>query len=80
MPLLAYGLLFLWGGMFVGIYTVMMGVVGNRFRGGDLVSVYSVMSTACGIGAFVDPGATGMAMNLPPPGFPILQLLPAPCS
>ncbi|MDN7352069.1 MFS transporter [Acetobacter senegalensis] len=69
-PLLAYGLLFLWGGVFVGIYTVMMGVVGNRFRGGDLVSVYSAMSIAWGIGAFVGPGTTGMAMNLNTHGLP----------
>ncbi|KXV28336.1 transporter [Gluconobacter japonicus] len=69
-PLLAYGLLFVWGGVFVGIYTVMMGVVGNRFRGGNLVSVYSVMSIAWGIGAFVGPGATGMAMNLTSHGLP----------
>ncbi len=32
-PLLAYPLLFLWGGVFVGIYTVMMALVGSRFKG-----------------------------------------------
>lgn len=38
-PFLAYPLLFVWGGLFVGIYTIMMAVVGSRFHGGDLVSV-----------------------------------------
>jgi MFS family permease len=31
-PALAYALLFVWGGLFVGIYTVMMSLVGSRFR------------------------------------------------
>ncbi|ATJ92704.1 MFS transporter [Acetobacter tropicalis] len=69
-PPLAYGLLFLWGGIFVGIYTVMMGVVGREFRGGDLVSVYSVMSIAWGVGAFIGPGATGVAMDITKHGLP----------
>ncbi|WP_173584136.1 MFS transporter [Acetobacter musti] len=69
-PSLAYGLLFLWGGVFVGIYTVMMGVIGSRFRGGDLVSVYSVISIAWGVGAFIGPGATGLAMDLTKHGLP----------
>lgn len=69
-PPLAYALLFLWGGVFVGIYTVMMGVVGNRFRGGDLVSVYSVMSIAWGLGAFIGPGTTGVVMDITQHGLP----------
>ncbi len=36
---LAYRLLFVWGGLLVGIYTIMMAMVGSRFQGGDLVSV-----------------------------------------
>lgn len=69
-PVMAYALLFLWGGVFVGIYTVMMAIVGSRFRGGDLVSIYSVMSIAWGAGAFIGPSATGLAMNLTTQGLP----------
>lgn len=69
-PFLAYPLLFVWGGLFVGIYTIMMAVVGSRFQGGDLVSIYAVMSVAWGLGAFFGPGAAGVAMDLTRYGLP----------
>lgn len=69
-PAFAYVLLFFWGGLFVGIYTVMMALVGSRFKGGDLVSIYAVMSVAWGAGAFVGPGAAGLAMDLTLHGLP----------
>lgn len=74
-PLLAYPLLFVWGGVFVGIYTVMMAIVGSRFAGGDLVSVYAVMSIAWGVGAFVGPSAAGAAMDFTLHGLPIFAAL-----
>ena len=74
-PFLAYPLLFLWGGLFVGIYTIMMAVVGSRFQGGDLVSVYAVMSVAWGIGAFIGPGSAGAAMDLTRHGLPIFAAI-----
>jgi MFS family permease/uncharacterized membrane protein HdeD (DUF308 family) len=74
-PVLAYMLLFVWGGLFVGIYTVMMALVGSRFRGGDLVSVYAVMSVAWGAGAFIGPGAAGAAMDLTRHGLAIFAAI-----
>ena len=74
-PFLAYPLLFVWGGLFVGIYTIMMAVVGSRFQGGDLVSVYAVMSAAWGLGAFVGPGSAGVAMDLTRNGLPIFAAI-----
>lgn len=70
-PLLAYPLLFLWGGVFVGIYTVTMALVGSRFKGGDLVSVYTIMSVAWGAGAFLGPGTAGAAMDVTRHGLPL---------
>jgi MFS family permease len=70
LPYLAYPLLFIWGGLFVGIYTVMMSVIGSRFQGGDLVSIYAVMSLAWGAGAFFGPSAAGAAMDLTRHGLP----------
>jgi MFS family permease len=69
-PALAYALLFVWGGLFVGIYTVMMSLVGSRFHGGDLVSVYAVMSIAWGAGAFIGPSTAGISMSLATHGLP----------
>jgi MFS family permease len=61
---LTFGLIFVWGGLFVGIYTVMLAMVGARYRGGDLVGVYGAMGFAWGAGALVGPAAAGAAMHL----------------
>ena len=61
-PVLTYAILFVWGGAFVGIYTIVMTEVGGRFHGGDLVSVYAAMSVAWGAGAFIGPDAAGSAL------------------
>lgn len=60
---LAFALVFVWGGLFVGIYTVMLTLVGSRFKGGDLVGVYAVMGFAWGAGALVGPSVAGVAMQ-----------------
>jgi MFS family permease len=62
----AYATVFVWGGLFVGIYTVMLMIVGSRFSGGDLVGVYAVMSVAWGAGALVGPALAGLAMQAAP--------------
>jgi MFS family permease len=65
-PALAYALVFVWGGLFVGIYTVMLAIVGSRFSGTELVGVYAVMGSAWGVGALVGPLGAGVAMQLSP--------------
>jgi len=65
-PWLAFALVFVWGGLFVGIYTVMLSVVGSRFRGGDLVGIYAVMGLAWGGGALIGPSLVGAAMQFSP--------------
>jgi MFS family permease len=61
---LAYALIFVWGGLFVGIYTVMLTMVGSRFRGSDLVGIYAVMGLAWGGGALLGPSMAGFAMGI----------------
>ncbi|WP_430390299.1 MFS transporter [Dyella sp. 20L07] len=61
---LAFGVVFVWGGLFVGIYTVMLAMVGSRFQGNDLVGVYAVMGLAWGLGALVGPALAGVAMGV----------------
>lgn len=61
---LAFGVVFVWGGLFVGIYTVMLAMVGSRFEGNDLVGVYAVMGMAWGAGALVGPMLAGVAMGI----------------
>lgn len=61
---LAFAVVFVWGGLFVGIYTVMLAMVGSRFQGNDLVGVYAVMGLAWGLGALVGPALAGVAMGV----------------
>jgi len=70
-PWLAYVLLFVWGGAFVGIYTLMVTIVGSRYRGGDLVAVYAGMSLAFGVGALLGPAIAGVAMTSFRHGLPL---------
>jgi MFS family permease len=60
---LAYPLAFVWGGVFVGIYTLMVTIIGSRFAGGDLLGIYAVMSVAWGFGAMLGPTMAGAAME-----------------
>jgi MFS family permease len=70
---LIFGLLFVWGGIASGIYPVALSLAGDRFRGGDLVSVNAAMIMAYGLGALVGPPLGGSAMDLwNPQGLPWL--------
>jgi hypothetical protein len=60
---LAFAVIFVWGGLFVGIYTVMLTMVGSRYSGSDLVGIYSVMGLAWGGGALLGPSLAGVAMT-----------------
>lgn len=69
-PALAYALLFVWGGLFVGIYTLIVTEVGTRYRGSELVAVYGAMSVAWGAGALIGPLGAGLALDVSPHGLP----------
>ncbi len=72
-PPLLFGLLFVWGGIASGIYPVALSMAGDRFHGGDLVSVNAAMIIAYGLGALVGPPLGGAAMDLRnPQGLPWL--------
>jgi len=69
-PMLAYGVLFAWGGAFVGIYTLVVTEVGASYRGRELVALYGAMSIAWGLGALLGPIGAGLALELSPHGLP----------
>jgi MFS family permease len=66
-PPLLFPLLFVWGGVASGVYPVALSMTGDRFRGGDLISVNAAMIIAYGLGALVGPPLGGMAMDLRDP-------------
>lgn len=60
---IAYPALFVWGGIFVGIYTTMLAEIGSRFRGTDLVGIYAAMGLFWGGGALLGPSLAGAALD-----------------
>ncbi len=74
-PWLAYPLLFLWGGAFVGIYTTTVAMLGESYQDSELLSIYALLSIAWGIGALVGPLIGGLAMEGSPYGLPVFAAL-----
>lgn len=70
--LLSYVMLFLWGGIFVGIYTVAITWVGEHFKGSQLAGIYAAMSVAWGAGALAGPLLGGLVMQYSLHGLPWL--------
>lgn len=69
-PPLAYVLLFAWGGIFVGIYTLTVTAIGSRWSSGRLIGIYAAMSIAWGVGALLGPALTGVLMEHVRDGLP----------
>lgn len=69
---LARTLLFLWGGVFVGIYTIVITLIGQRFRGAELAGAYAILSVGWGAGALLGPVLAGLAMSLTQHGLPLM--------
>lgn len=62
--LLLWPVLFLWGGFVAGIYTVAMTIVGERFRGAELITANAAFGVLWGLGGLVGPSLAGVAMDL----------------
>jgi hypothetical protein len=52
-------------GVFVGIFTLMMTLVGSRFDGADLVGIYAVMGLVWGVGVLLGFGLRRYLDGLP---------------
>lgn len=63
-PLLLWPLLFVWGGTVVGLYTVSLAMLGDRFAGGELARANAVFVMLYCLGSIVGPPLTGGAMDL----------------
>ena len=69
-PLMWLGL-GLWIGLFSGTYIVAMTIVGERFRGADLVTANASFGLLWGLGILTGPFLSGTAMDIwDPGGFP----------
>lgn len=72
---LAYPLLFVWGGVFVGIYTTTVAMLGDLYEGSELVGIYALLSVAWGVGAFAGPFLCGIVMEMTLHGLPLFAAI-----
>lgn len=69
---LIWPLVFAWGGVSFGIYTMALIRLGDRFRGQALIAGNAAFAVAWGIGGIVGSPTTGLAMQLiGPQGLPL---------
>jgi MFS family permease len=70
-PWLAYAVVFVWGGLLVGIYTTFLTILGSRFEGPTLVGVFATVGLAWGAGALAGPVLVGAAAALTDHALPL---------
>jgi MFS family permease len=71
-PAFLWALLFVWGGVIVGLYTVGLALLGERVDDADLAAANAAFIQAYGLGAIVGPVLAGAAMSgLGPDGLPL---------
>ena len=77
-PFLLWTTLFLWWGLFAGVYTVAMILAGQWFKGAELATAMAAFGVFWGVGAFVGPMAGGASMDLwNPYGLPLTLVIVA---
>ena len=60
-----------------GIYTLALVLIGQRFKGQDLVTANASVGLLWGVGSLVGPLVSGAAMDVAPHGLPIALALMA---
>ncbi len=63
-PMLTYLLLFVWGGIIMGVYTIGLTLLGERFKGRDLASANATYVMLYAIGLLGGPLAEGVALDV----------------
>ncbi len=71
-PYLLWPLLVIWGGGVVGTYTIALVVMGQVFKGGDLITATAAVNMLWGLGGLFGPAIAGTAMEVyEPHGMPL---------
>jgi len=63
MPAATYGLLFVWGGLIMGVYTVGLTLVGERFKGAELAGANAAYVMLYALGLLAAPPVEGVALD-----------------
>ncbi|MGE7993398.1 MFS transporter [Pseudomonas sp. NPDC089554] len=74
---LLWPLLVVLGAVAGGIYTLALVLIGQRFKGRDLVTANASVGLLWGVGSLVGPLVSGAAMNVAPHGLPMALALMA---
>ncbi|MBA1204607.1 MFS transporter [Pseudomonas capeferrum] len=77
MTWLLWPLLLLLGAVAGGIYTLALVLIGQRFKGQDLVTANASVGLLWGVGSLVGPLVSGAAMDVAPHGLPMALALMA---
>jgi len=67
-PWALFAIIFLWGGLSAGLYTVGLTQLGARFSGADLAAANSLFVMLYAVGMLVGPAVGGVAMDVWPVG------------
>ena len=59
-----YALLALWGGIVMGIYTIGLTMIGERFKGSQLVGANALYVMLYALGMLIGPAAQGVALDV----------------
>ncbi|NIE74091.1 MFS transporter [Pantoea sp. Ap-967] len=71
MPGLLWPMLVLLGAVAGGIYTLALVLIGQRFKGQDLVTANASVGLLWGVGSLIGPLVSGAAMDVAPHGLPM---------
>ncbi len=71
-------MLVIWGGAIVGVYTLALVMLGERFKGPDLIVTTATIGIIWGLGSLIGPAIAGNAMKIiNPHGMPIVFAIAA---
>ncbi|MEH6545296.1 MAG: MFS transporter [Sneathiella sp.] len=72
-PYLLWPMLIVWGGAVVGTYTIALVILGQDFKGGDLITATAAIGALWGLGSLIGPATAGVAMEIiEPHGMPLI--------
>jgi MFS family permease len=63
-PILMYLVLFVWGGLILGVYSIGLTMLGERYKGDDLANANAGFVILYSLGLLVGPAGEGVALDL----------------
>jgi MFS family permease len=75
-PIIIWPMLLIWGGAVVGTYTIALVLMGQYFKGAELVTANASAGILWGLGTLIGPASAGYAMEIyEPHGMPVTFII-----